>query len=238
MLERILRWETDAFFFLNAPHSDFADTFFFLISAKWPWVIVSILFLIFLFYKKPWRESLMIIAAVLLTVLICDQLSSHMFKPYFGRFRPTHHPDFSEFVKTSFSYRGGLYGFFSGHAANFFGLALLSALIFRNKIYSYLIFGIAITVAYSRIYLGVHFISDIVMGIAIGLLTAYLVYKLYQYCRLRFLVPPSPINHADIIKPTLHYWIYTLILFILLLFFISLQMGEILHAVRSKPMMY
>lgn len=101
---------------------------------------VSLFILVVLCYKKNWKEWLLILLAIVLTITLCDQFASHVCKPIFTRFRPTHHPDFMDQVKVVFGYRGGMYGFISSHAANAFGFATLMALIFRNKLFGWTIF--------------------------------------------------------------------------------------------------
>ena len=87
-------------------------------------------------------------------------------------------------VKVVFGYRGGMYGFISSHAANAFGFATLMALIFRNKLFGWTYFLLGDLDSYTRIYLGVHFITDIIPGALSGLLFGYLVYLLYLYISL------------------------------------------------------
>lgn len=190
MLEKILSYERDAFFALNGSDSVFLDHFMWLYSGKAVWLPLAVFILIVLLYKKNWRESLCVLLAIVLVVTLCDQFASHICKPLFTRFRPTHHPDFMNEVKTVFDYRGGQYGFISSHAANAFGFATLLALIVRNKWLGWTLFIWATLTAYSRIYLGVHFISDIVPGILVGLFFGYVVYRLFQFaCAIWLLVP-------------------------------------------------
>jgi len=73
---------------------------------------------------------------------------------------------------------GGVYGFVSGDTSNSFGFAILSTLLFKNRIYSIVVFIWATIMAYSRIYLGVHFVSDIIGGMTAGILIGYCVYRL------------------------------------------------------------
>ena len=79
-----------------------------LFSGKIIWLPLAVFILCVLVYKKNWRESLLILLAITLTITLCDQFASHICKPYFMRFRPTHHPDFMYQVKTVFDYRGGM----------------------------------------------------------------------------------------------------------------------------------
>lgn len=137
MVEKILIYERDAFFALNGSDSAFLDRFMWIFTGKAIWLPLAFLILLVLIYKKNWRESLLILLAIVLVVTLCDQFASHVCKPVFTRFRPTHHPDFMDQVKTVFGYRGGLYGFISSHAANAFGFATLMALIMRDKLFGW-----------------------------------------------------------------------------------------------------
>ena len=187
MLEQILDYERNAFLWLNGRHNAFMDSFFWLYSGQIVWIPITIFLLFLLFYKKNWKESLLILLSIVLIIILCDQISSNICKPYFMRFRPTHHPDFMDYVKTVNDYKGGKYGFISGHAANSFGFALFTILLFRYRWYTISILIWGTLMAYSRIYLGVHFISDIVPAIVVSILIAYLIYKLYIVVRRKLL---------------------------------------------------
>ncbi len=180
MLEKILLYERDTFLFLNGSSSKFLDAVMWLFSGAVMWIPVALFFIYALTYKKNYKEWLPVFLAIGVLILFCDGFSSHICKPYFMRLRPTHHPLFMDEVKTVFGYRGGLYGFISGHATNFFGFAMFSALIMKNKIYTTIIFIWAALIAYSRIYLGVHFISDILAGMVSGIAIGAITYGLYQ----------------------------------------------------------
>lgn len=201
MLERILEYERDLFFFLNGSDSVFWDHFMWLYSGKIVWLPLAVFIIIVLIYRKDWRESILILLSIALVITLCDQFASHIFKPVFTRFRPTHHPDFMNQVSTVFNYRGGKYGFISSHAANAFGFAMYMSLLFRNRLFTWVVFLWALATAYTRIYLGVHFISDIIPGAVLGLLFGYLVYLFYIFVRKQVfarrgeeLLPPSMIH--------------------------------------------
>jgi undecaprenyl-diphosphatase len=189
MLEQELQLEKSLFFFLNGSDSAFWDHFFWFYSDKWIWLPLYLGFLFVLTYRKNWKEILLVLLSVTLLILVCDQISSGFFKPVFHRFRPTHHPDFQEEVKIVFGYRGGRYGFISSHAANAFGFAVFVALLFRNKLLTGTMLLFATINSYSRIYLGVHFISDVVAGTLVGTLIGFAVYKSYCFCRKKYLNP-------------------------------------------------
>ena len=217
MIEKILLYERDAFFALNGSDSAFLDRFMWLSTGKEVWLPLAVLIIGVLVYKKNWRESLLIILAIALVVLLCDQFASHVCKPLFTRFRPTHHPDFMEQVKTVFNYRGGLYGFISSHAANAFGFATLMALIMKNRWFGWTLFLWATLTAYTRIYLGVHFISDVVPGMVVGTLFGYVVYRLYLFVRSKWLPVESFGAFPAYSKRRIHLIIYAIYATVLLI---------------------
>jgi len=183
MLEKVLQFERNIFFFLNGSDSTLLDNFFYIYTNQWTWLIFYICFLWVFLFKKDWKEIVCILLAIILLILLTDKISSGFFKPFFHRFRPTHHPDFMDQVKTVFNYRGQQYGFISSHAANSFGFATFCSLVFRNKLFSCTIFLYALLNSYSRIYLGVHFISDVIAGAFVGTLIAVCIYLIYNLIR-------------------------------------------------------
>jgi undecaprenyl-diphosphatase len=180
MLENELELERELFFFLNGSDSAFWDTFWWTVSGKWVWLPLYAILLFFLVYKQPAKVIICRIIAIILVIVLCDQIASGIFKPLFHRFRPTHHPDFQAQVDIVRGYRGGLYGFMSSHAANTFGLATFTALLFKNKWFTFVIVTFAVMNSYSRIYLGVHFVSDVVAGALLGIAVGFGIYKLYK----------------------------------------------------------
>ncbi|MDH8702129.1 undecaprenyl-diphosphatase [Dysgonomonadaceae bacterium PH5-43] len=194
MLEQELLLERDLFFFLNGSDYTFVDFFFWLYSYKLTWIPFYFCFLTVFFFRKNWKEIVITLLSLTLLIVLCDQIASGFFKPVFQRFRPTHHPDFMNQVDIVLGYRGGKYGFISSHASNAVGFATFTMLLFRNKLFSTMIIFFAVINAYSRIYLGVHFISDVIVGSLVGILCGYFVYKLYNYARYRLL----KINKEDL----------------------------------------
>ncbi|WP_099465681.1 phosphatase PAP2 family protein [Parabacteroides provencensis] len=185
MIEKLLVYERDAFFMLNGSNSTFLDQFMWLYSGKVVWLPLAVFILLVIVYKKNWKEWILILLAIVLVITLCDQFASHVCKPIFTRFRPTHHPDFMDQVKTVFGYRGGKYGFISSHAANAFGFATLMTLLLRYRLFTWTIFIWATLTAYSRIYLGVHFITDIIPGAIAGIIFGYLTYYIYVHVRCK-----------------------------------------------------
>ena len=146
-------------------------------SSRTIWLLPALAFILYLFRnKKQWREAVITLFAIGLTVTLCDQISSTFMKPFFGRLRPSHAPELEGLIHLVNGYRGGTFGFVSSHAANAFGAVTMVSLLLRSNKMSAALYTFALCVCYSRIYLGVHYVGDILGGMILGIMTAILVY--------------------------------------------------------------
>ena len=201
MLEILNQLDQELLLFLNGFHSPFFDTFMYLISGKLVWAVLYLSILVHIYRTYGWKTGLYLLVAIILVITCCDQMASGILKPTFQRFRPSRSPELENLVHTVNGYRGGKYGFASSHAANVFGLATFCSLLFRNRKLSLFLFSWAALVSYSRIYLGVHYPGDIIVGTAIGLFFGYIIYKILP--RFKFIKLDNPITEKD--------WKYNLI---------------------------
>ena len=179
MIDSLIELDKAIFLVFNSHHTLYFDQVMWVITGKMIWIPLILSF-IYVFFKQGWKEALLAVLMVALTVLLCDQISSGICKPLFERFRPTHDPEFSQYVTTVNGYLGGMYGFISSHAANAFGVAVFTSLIFRNRLFAVSVLIWAMLSCYSRLYLGVHYPGDIIFGALVGALSGYVCYKIYQ----------------------------------------------------------
>ncbi len=171
ILQAIKQLDIELLLCINSHHSDFFDQFMFLFSNRFVWIAFYISVIITIFVRNK-KSAIWLILLLVACIVLADQISSSVIKDLVQRLRPTKEADLAPFLHIVNNYSGGLYGFVSSHAANTFGFALLSSLIFRNKLYSWSVFIWAGITSYSRIYLGVHYPSDILGGIIVGLSVA------------------------------------------------------------------
>lgn len=179
MIERLENIDREIFLFFNGINSELFDFLMWHITARWFWIPVIVVFILFIIKdhgKKAWLPLIIFVICFALT----DQ-GSYQMKHFVQRYRPTHNIELEGLVHIVNEYRGGLYGFFSGHTASSFGLFALTSLLVKRKPYTYAILFWAVIVSYSRIYLGVHYPSDIVAGLIWGLFVALIMYKLYGF---------------------------------------------------------
>lgn len=181
MFEQLVSWDKSLLLELNGSDSLFFDGLFWTVTQTVTW-IPFFLALIYIIYKNnEFRSSLLLLLIISLLIFITDQFSSSFCKPLFHRLRPTHDPEILCMIDLVNDYRGGWYGFFSSHASNTFGLAFFLSLLFRNWKSTFVLFCWASLSSYSRIYLGVHFPGDILVGTLCGALLGTLSYFLYLY---------------------------------------------------------
>ncbi len=172
MIEIITKWDEAAFLWLNSFHSEAVDPIVLQLTKTITWIPLYLLVLYQIYRLDP-KNTAWILGGAMLTILLADQVSSGLMKPYFERLRPCHDPRLEGMLHL-YGRCGGLYGFVSSHAANTFGLATFLTLKLgkKQKAFAWL-FLYALLVSYTRIYLGVHYPLDLFFGAIVGVLAAF-----------------------------------------------------------------
>lgn len=188
----ILEADRSAFLAINGAHSPGADNFFWYVSDLRVWIPVYVFFLVLIKLRWGWRGlwwSLPVIAAM---ILLTDTGSVVLFKNTVQRLRPSHAEDLNglvHLVRNSDGefYMGGLYGFVSSHAANHFGIAafMTGVLLRRPRWTLWALMGWAALIAYSRVYLGVHYPGDVIVGAIYGAFIGWLAFRAFLYLHER-----------------------------------------------------
>ena len=183
MLEALSKLDGQLFLFLNGIHSPIFDIIMWYASNIVIWIPLYFWFL-WLLYKEYsddyWKVLLMAVALIVIT----DQ-TANLAKQGFERLRPSHNPAFTDLLHIMNDYRGGTYGYFSGHATSSFAVATFVSLMVgrRWKYVLFVAFAYALLVSYSRIYLGVHYPGDVLTGALFGSFSAFLMVLLFRYLR-------------------------------------------------------
>ena len=172
-----MNWDADILLWINGHWSEGLDLFFWYISKASTWIPLYVLLVGLIAWKyRNWRTVLIILIGFGVAVGLSDYLCSGILKPLVCRLRPTHEPALEGMVHLVRGYTGGLYGFCSSHAANTMAVGLLFSLLYRNKIATAGLMTWVALNCYSRMYLGVHYPTDIICGLLIGSLWAVLVW--------------------------------------------------------------
>ncbi len=180
MIDTLRELDQHIFIFFNGFHNEFFDVLMYWITYKYTWFPFYLVLILVVVRRYGWQGALMMLA-VLIAVGLADQATSGFMKPYFGRLRPCYNPDLTGLVHVVAGC-GGRFGFASAHAATTFALATSLYLMMRGWTHNFVYLYIwSFIVSYSRIYVGVHYPADLLVGAAIGSAIGWLVYLLYVW---------------------------------------------------------
>ena len=177
-MESLIELDKALLVFLNSLGNVSFDFIWLIITDKKSSIPLYIFLLIYTYKKLSNHNFLKYLLVVFLLILFTDQISG-FFKEYFERLRPCHDINFADLIRIPGNYCGGKYGFFSAHSSNSFALSTFFGFIFlkSNKYILPLLYLFSFLIAYSRIYLGVHFPLDIIFGVFFGVLLGWCFYN-------------------------------------------------------------
>ena len=187
MIEQLIQQDQELFLFLNGLGTETWDAFWMAYTHKYNWIPFYAILVYLMFKKYNTKAFILTLILVAFLVTFTDQVTN-LFKSGFARPRPCHQEGVIEYMRLVKSYCGGAYGFFSGHSSNAMAVAIFVGCMLKYK-YKYAIYLLvvwAILMAYSRIYIGVHYPLDITCGALFGALSGYLFFKLNNYVHHRF----------------------------------------------------
>lgn len=172
----MLELDSSILLWINGHHAEWMDTLMWAVSSPRTWLPLYLILIGLVAWRfRSWKAALFIVLGFIVAVGLSDILCSGVLKPLVCRLRPTHEPALDPIHLVN-GYTGGRYGFCSSHAANTAAVATLFSLLWRNKIATaVLVLWVALN-CYSRMYLGAHYPSDILVGLLIGVLLASSVY--------------------------------------------------------------
>lgn len=178
MIEKLTEFDHKVFIFLNGLGSERYDGLWLIITQQIYWT-PFFLFMFYLLQKKlGWKKFGFYILFTAILILICDQ-TTNLFKHTLQRLRPVNVEELKGIIRAVKS--SSSFSFFSGHAANSMATTIFAYMIAkRYYTHSYLMFLFPLIFAFSRIYLGLHFPSDILTGYAFGAILGIIGYRLYQ----------------------------------------------------------
>lgn len=174
--------DTNATLFINGMHCSYMDNFMMIYTGRFIWIPLYLSLLIVMLRNFPLRVNIACLLVTILLVTVNDQVSSSLIRPLIGRLRPSNPMNpISAFIHVVDGYRGGRYGFPSAHAANCFGAAIFVYYVFRRSVLSKVFAAWAILMCYSRVYLGVHYVGDVLLGCLVGWINATIIYFCFRW---------------------------------------------------------
>lgn len=183
----IIDFDKQLLLLLNGSESLFLDSLVVTLTNAWTWVPLYIsLLVVVIKNSESALKVLLIMGSAGLCVLFAGTIDDTIVKPLVGRWRPTRDPEIGLLVDIVDGYRGGNYGFFSAHAANTFSIAIFFCWLIRSRLLSIALVLWSFTNCWTRLYLGVHFPGDILVGLCWGALVGTCVYFLYRHFSARF----------------------------------------------------
>lgn len=186
MMQTLLDLDRRLLLFLNGLNHPYLDNVMFYCTQTFFWLPLY-LFLIYLIIKNYKKQAWYVLLGVAVTVTLANEITSSLMKPFFERLRPSQDPSLQGLVHLVNGYRGGLYGFASSHAANTFGTAVFVWLALK-PFYKQIgwVFVWAAFMTYTRIYLGVHYPGDILVGGLVGTACGWFGYRLARWLINKF----------------------------------------------------
>ncbi len=176
MLEKLKVWDRELFIWLNGLGIESYDAFWIFITRIESWIPLFVLFFVTILHYYRWKKGLIVIGFVLLTFGLTFFLTDFT-KDFVGRLRPNNTVQLAGLIRILQEPDG--FSFFSGHASSGFAITTFVFLSIRkfNK-WIILAYVWPLLFVLSRIYVGVHYPSDLVIGAIVGIFMALLFYRI------------------------------------------------------------
>lgn len=220
LLDTLSKWDTLVTLAINGFHCDYLDNFMMMYSGRFIWIPLYVSLFVVMVRNFPLKAVVCNLLLVVLLITFCDQIVSTGIRPYIYRLRPANLDNpISTMIHVVDGYRGGRYGFPSAHAANCWGAFFFVSYVFRRNVLSYVLALWAFVMCWSRVYLGVHYVGDVLCGMLVGFVNASIIYYLFQHYLHKYAQQFRPAaNPCRLYTPAVICGIETLFMLVVALF--------------------
>ena len=196
MLEELLKIDSNLLVYLNGYGTAWRDPIWLAITKQQNWTPLFLLLLYLLYKRLGLQQTLLAVGVVALLVLFTDQ-ATNLVKNSVQRLRPTNNIEINGMMRqVQMRYS---FSFWSGHAANSMAVTTFIYLIAKKHIrYIGFFFLWPLIFAYSRIYLGLHYPSDILTGYLVGQIVGFLASLLFKFISKKYLIPKSELTKSAV----------------------------------------
>lgn len=185
-MQTLIEIDRNILAFFNGSDSLFLDNLAVVLTSGLTWIplYLSLLYVV-IKNNDTMKQIMLVIGCVALCIVISDGVTDFIVKPLVARFRPSHDPLIKYSVDIVNGLRDTKYGFFSAHAANTFCLAVFFSLLIRDRTFITAMILWSLVNCWTRMYLGLHYPGDILVGLVWGAVVGFFVYFIYIKSYLR-----------------------------------------------------
>lgn len=165
----------------NGSHCPFVDRLAVTLTCGYMWIplYIALLLLVINNHKTVAQISL-VISMALLAIVLSEGMADLIVKPLVARLRPIHDTLMQDSVQVVNNYRAEGYSFFSAHASNTMAVAVFFSLLVKDRLFAYTLITWALVNCWTRLYLGVHYPCDIIVGVVWGSVSGLFAYTIYN----------------------------------------------------------
>ncbi len=187
MLEQIVQTDQTILLWFNGGGSLFTDNLALLLTQGVAWIPLYLaLFYLVVKNNQTMMQIVMVVGCAALCVALASGVDNMLVKPLVARPRPSLDPTFMYAVDVVRKYRESGFSFFSAHAANTMSVAVFFSLLVRSRMLTLSLLFWSLFNCWTRLYLGVHYPSDILAGMLWGALAGGVSYLVYVKCYYKF----------------------------------------------------
>lgn len=182
----LLELDRQILLFFNGSDSLFLDGLIVTLTSGYAWIpLYVVLFYVIMRDNETVPQIMLVAVCAIVGVALTAGITNFIVKPLFERPRPCNDPAIKYLVDTVITASNKDFSFFSAHAANTSVIAAYLSLMVRNRMFTVAMSLWVLLSCYTRLYLGMHYLSDILVGLCFGILMGMATYRVYQKLQAR-----------------------------------------------------